>query len=256
MFHRAKLFIALFCLSAVLISAEIPRRAEPTSRINRQSVGRVRPFDVQLRNASGAIVCAGTLVGPQHVLTAAQCFDNNKPSELKVLLNAEDSEDRGFANTIEKLFIHESYNSANFHNDVAVLKLSREYPLPQDIGIPQICSKPLEEIGTFRYVSSWHRTMAKQVFYVSLGFDPMYQDECIEDVKEEGFDVEITSSMICNDPHDNYPCQVVAGGAALSKEKEICGIVVGGSACDNPDFPGIYTDVYKVRDFIKASLNA
>uniref|UniRef100_A0A1I8PTS0 Peptidase S1 domain-containing protein n=1 Tax=Stomoxys calcitrans TaxID=35570 RepID=A0A1I8PTS0_STOCA len=258
MLVRQKTVLVFVCLVVALASADIARRHDIASRDQFfQHLGKIKnaPFSVQLRNHSDYIVCAGTLISPQHVLTAAHCFDECKTSDLKVVAGASSNTEAGVQREISQLFKHDEYNPSTFHNDVAVLKLDSPMELSETVEVIKVCSAPIAAKDEFQAVVGWLPTKQEHLSITSK-MPVMLQDECIQDAKTEAIEVEITNSMVCNDPRDRTACSIVAGGAAMCAMREVCGIVVGGSACKNEKFSGVYTNVYEMRDFIEKSLKA
>ncbi|XP_075157664.1 trypsin beta-like [Haematobia irritans] len=258
MFHYSKLILAFACLALALVSADVARREQISSRAHffkRVAVIRNAPYAVQLRNESANIMCAGTIISPQHILTAAHCLDECMPADLTVVAGASSNSENGIQRKISQFFVHDSYNPSTYHNDVAVLKLDSALEFSESVEALKICSGPILENDEFFAVAGWHHTKPEQL-RVTTKVPVMLQEECMDDAKTQGIDVLITDSMICNDPRDRSACDIIPGGGAVCAMREVCGIVVGGSACDNPKFPGIYTNVFNVRDFIENSLKA
>ncbi|MFH8717536.1 S1 family serine peptidase [Streptomyces zaomyceticus] len=69
--------------------------------------------------------CGGVLVGAKSVVTAAQCTDRNKATDLKVKYGGLDRTRLAVTQTVTHINQHESFNGALGH-DVAVLTLASE----------------------------------------------------------------------------------------------------------------------------------
>lgn len=66
-------------------------------------------------------------------------------------------------------------------------------------------------------------------------------------------DYEVTDRMICATHQWRDSCQGDSGGPLVLKGTNIqVGIVSWGYSCGDPNFPGVYSDVYSLRHFIKS----
>lgn len=106
------------------------------------------PWQVSIQFGDDGHVCGGSLIGNQHVLTAAHCLDHTKgmperiaPFFYRVIIGNWHMKRRDGTETeaeISEFHVHEKYNVPEYSsNDIAVLKLKKPVRLNGPyVGIP------------------------------------------------------------------------------------------------------------------------
>ena len=101
------------------------------------------------RSSDGSHFCGGSVIGPNHVVSAAHCtviWDS--PSEVIVVAGEHDrSVDEGTEQTVSvvKLTVHESYGSPkNFENDIAIWELGEPLEM-NDYVAPVTLPEPMQQ---------------------------------------------------------------------------------------------------------------
>merc|ERR1712243_524679 len=176
------------------------------------------PWQVSLRRKSDNFhFCGGSVLGPNHVVSAAHCtviWDS--PDEVVVVAGEHDrSVDEGTEQMVpvSKLTVHESYGSPkNFENDIAIWELA----------------EPLE--------------MNDYVAAVALP-EPMKQSEesmlCAGEHGKDSCQGDSGGPMICyNSDGSGY----------------LGGIVSWGIGCGGYFHPGVYTEVSYFTEWINANM--
>ncbi|XP_061388553.1 trypsin-3-like [Musca vetustissima] len=208
------------------------------------------PYMMQLRNADGEVICDGTLIRSQFVLTASHCFDQYRDSDIIVVGGATMKSDKGIIRKILHVYKHPLYNATNWHNDVAIIKLESNMDGGRIKPYEELCDHP-SETNDFISITGWLRPNVTGAWVRdelrSNRFPIVTHMDCIRDAGS--VNMEITASMFCGNILNHDGCLHNSGGPAISYG-QICGITLGGENCNYPKFPGAYTSVFAVHDFI------
>merc|ERR1711997_1311170 len=136
------------------------------------------PHQIMLtRGVGGSLMCGGSIVGSNKVITAGHCCDGMSPSKLGVEVGShnlyeDDPDQQSFA--VTDVGLHEEYDSFNINNDICMLTLE----------------------GTISTVTGWGTTteggsLARVLQKVDV---PVVSDEHCRDSYGQS---DITDSMIC-----------------------------------------------------------
>ncbi|XP_042867582.1 trypsin beta-like [Penaeus japonicus] len=106
------------------------------------------------------LLCGGTIINDNHILTSASCVTDHSALGLKVmgagldLLGSAGYEE--FKN-IQQVFIHESYDPTTKQNDIAVLRTSHNFVFVHDLIEPTVLPADDTEpaSGAFASVAGW-----------------------------------------------------------------------------------------------------
>merc|ERR1719361_1382629 len=194
----------------------------------------------------GSLMCGGSLVKENMVVTAGHCCDGQSASRLGVRvgnhhLYEDDPDQKDIA--VSRVVLHESYDSWTVENDICMLKLDSNADFSSSvIGSISLPSNGEEySAGTMCTVSGWGTTTEGG----SLGRTLMKVDVPVvsdDDCRSSYGQNDIADSMICAgyDQGGEDSCQGDSGGPFMCGS-QLSGVVSWGYGCAEAGYPGVYT---------------
>eukprot|EP00804_Cyclotella_cryptica_P024832 CCRYP_001781-RA/>CCRYP_001781-RA protein AED:0.18 eAED:0.09 QI:0/0/0/0.75/1/1/4/0/378 len=234
-----------------------------------------RPYLVAVQGDS---FCAGSLISPHAVMTTAYCVTDTKnwyPAKYvefhRHSFLSDDGVKRIYINNTNQcdgdVVYHPEYNDTTIENDVAIIFLHTAITditpvqLNEDPNVP-VAGAPLD-------VAGWGRTdldnQAQSPVPHAASVDYLTNEECTKKPyrwREE----QIYISMMCAFADGKDACNGDGGGPLVMGKPESTGggpsgnppvqvgIVSWGKGCANNKFPGVYTRVSEVSDWVKSTV--
>merc|ERR1719414_203341 len=174
----------------------------------------------------GSLMCGGSLVKDNMVVTAGHCCDGQSASRLGVRvgnhhLYQDDPDQEDIA--VAKVMLHEQYDSWTITNDICLLELESS---------ADFSSSVIDKI----MLPSEGGSLAKVLMKVDV---PVVSDD---DCRGSYGQDEIADSMICAglDAGGKDSCQGDSGGPFMCGS-QLSGVVSWGYGCAEAGYPGVYT---------------
>merc|ERR1712050_672229 len=192
----------------------------------------------------GSLMCGGSLVAADTVVTAAHCCDGQSASRLGVRvgshkLHSDDVDQADIA--VSKVIVHENYDDWTISNDICVLALADSADLSSQyidtISLP--ASGEDYSARSMCTVTGWGTTsqggsLAGTLQKVDVPF--VSDDDCRNSYGQE----DILDSMICAGVAGKDSCQGDSGGPFMCGN-QLSGVVSWGYGCAQAGYPGVYT---------------
>lgn len=226
----------------------------PKTRQYTQGIG---GWVIRIVNSDGNFACGGAYIAPLVVVTSGSCMFPYRHAMSGLIAEADkmhDNEDN-FSN-VDTFYTPPEFEDGKNYMDVAVLRLRNPIKGKRTEFIKLCATKitPNMEMksygwgyGSFTILQLSSDAIVKPVPSISM-------DNCNKGWSK-GKDIVLSKSIFCVqfDTKDRSQCLYDPGSPLVYKD-QLCGIVSEGSSCFHPQFPAIYTDVNKVRDFILLTL--
>ena len=227
------------------------------------------PWQVYLKIESGW-TCGGSIIKAQYILTAAHCVtDYGVPiaaSQITVYAGLHDQQQltatRVQRRTGSQLFVHGAYDSSTEDYDIAIIKLNS--PLTINAYVKTIRLAKNSETSLFLHgtdvtVSGWGTTSSggyASRYLRKTTVDIVGQTTCNRDNSYAG---EITPRMLCAARVGKDSCQGDSGGPLFLRHSGMykqVGIVSWGYGCAYLNYPGVYTHVGVLRNWVATKVPA
>ncbi|XP_051845577.1 kallikrein-7-like [Antechinus flavipes] len=216
-----------------------PEAKEQISTAGKNCTRSEHPWHAVLLNGSHPY-CSGVLLDRNWVVTAAHCYLR----KYNVYLGKRHfkKERRVVKIKAYRSYLHPEYSPDTHTNDIMLIKLSKPFPLGNQIepaNLPTKCVSP----GTTCTVSGWGITSSPKETYPDkiqcTDVNVLSTSDCKKIYQDK-----IQDSMLCAAlPNSTVnACNGDTGGPLIC-DKSLQGLVSwGGSTCGQPNEPGVYTN--------------
>ncbi|XP_064553938.1 trypsin-1 [Drosophila montana] len=254
--HRKTLLLPLLLACIGCLAVPPPPAPQLRLRLDGRIVGgievTIKDYPYQISLQRNYHMCGGSLIADGWALTAAHCVENANVQSLRVRIGATRKDSGGVLADIQRVHRHPKYDPRIIDYDFALLELAQYNATNITQAFVQL-PKQNEDIpdGTPVTITGWGNTQnAEESTDVlrAVTVPKVNQTQCTLAYDNFG---NITDRMLCAGLQEGGKdaCQGDSGGP-LAAHGKLWGVVSWGFGCAKPEYPGVYSRVAAVRDWI------
>ncbi|PVU95906.1 hypothetical protein BB559_002569 [Furculomyces boomerangus] len=220
------------------------------------------PYATFIQDMKLGKVCGGSLITSQWIVTAAHCVQTSNIKDLRVIIGTNNIGGKTGLPTSNG-YIHAKYNPVTYDNDIAIIMLSN----PVSYTPVKITKGPIgdnEDVRAIGWGITQNNMTVPSNSLMQVDIKTVSTAECKK--RDPNFVGNGIGPQICtgNTPGKDT-CLGDSGGGLLklvNNEWRLAGLTSFGAwlsnkktegICGSNDVVGVYTNVYKYMDFIKAA---
>ena len=200
---------------------------------------------------NGRQFCAGSLISPTWVVTAAHCIRGYDPEGGDTIGVGSYNKNETIDYKVKQWIVHPSYDSDSLDNDIALIELEKSALDTTNVSPIVYDTSHALESETETKVAGWGYKNANG-YDAAIDLMEVYVPIVDPETCNDAYDGTITSNMICAGFMEGGKdsCQGDSGGP-LVVEGKLTGIVSWGRGCAQKDYPGVYTKIQNYSEWIE-----
>ncbi|KAH8382446.1 hypothetical protein KR009_003530 [Drosophila setifemur] len=212
------------------------------------------PYQISIQSMFGGHLCGGCIIDDRHVATAAHCVYGYSTIYLKVACGMVEYLKPQAVYSVEEYYVHCNYNSPNYYNDIAIIKLNESIVFNEFTQPAKLPTEPLAN-GSTLLLTGWGSTEL-------WGDTP----EVLQKAYLTHVDYDTCQEILSNDQM-NGPCHVCtetiggqgschgdSGGPLVDSNGVLYGLVNWGYPCAL-GYPDSHASVYYYREWIRGIID-
>ncbi|KAH8247313.1 hypothetical protein KR038_002228, partial [Drosophila bunnanda] len=184
--------------------------------------------------------CGASHISALYGVTSANCLQpyRSNLSSLRVQLIEEEQDEPSFAR-VSTIFVSKDWRWPDTYMDLAVIKMSNRLGGSREKFV-RLCSKPLAANDRLELVACGKEVRVESISVLDrMECDSQYENLILRETVACG--QEFTKTKAC----------MFEAGCPVTAGEELCGIVAWAPSTCQRKRPGIFTDLYQARHFIK-----
>lgn len=196
----------------------------------------------------------------KHILTAAQCVDDQEANRLRVRVGSTMHASGGKLLKVAKIILHTDYNAKTLENDIAVLRLQENLEFGPNIAAVELPSElETPAAGAKCSVTGWGTTshggehLPANLLFTYLNI--VDHERCAEGYNS--YRRKVNDMMVCAGvlAGGKGACEEDTGGPLVDQSsKKQVGIVSWSRGCGQAAYPGVYTSTASYAAWIQETI--